>query len=63
MGRFRAEFRRDRNLHEIDLIPEITLRFVNYCNVKVVILKIRLAIYELSVWFDWQVSNNLKKGV
>lgn len=63
MTRLRAEIRRDRDLHEVDLIPEITLRFINYCNVKVVIFRIRLAIYELSVWFDWQVCNNLKKEV
>ena len=63
MTRLRAEIRRDKDLHEVDLIPEITLRFINYCNVKVVIFRIRLAIYELSVWFDWQVYNNLKKGV
>lgn len=63
MARLRAEIRKDRDLHEVDLIPEITLRFINYCNVKVVIFRIRLAIYELSVWFDWQVCNNLKKEV
>lgn len=63
MARLRAEIRRDKDLHEVDLIPEITLRFINYCNVKVVIFRIRLAIYELSVWFDWQVCNNFKKEV
>lgn len=63
MTRLRAEIRRDKDLHEVDLIPEITLRFINYCNVKVVIFRVRLAIYELSVWFDWQVCNNLKKEV
>jgi hypothetical protein len=63
MARLRAEIRRDRDLHEVDLIPEITLRLINYCNVKVVIFRFRLAIYELSVWFDWQVCNNLKKEV
>lgn len=61
--RLRCEFRKDRTMHEVDLIPEITLRFLNYCNVKVVILRIRVAIVEFSVWLDWQVCNNLKKEV